>query len=84
MSLHFDLPEGRAIEPYAKAEVIEEFLTGNTIRTDSTNFDSSLSGTTGDSVAELLPESANRSTFTVSTITSRATISSSPGPLMLA
>ena len=47
VGLHFDLPEGRAIEPYAKAEVIEEFLTGNTIRTDSTSFDSSLSGTTG-------------------------------------
>ena len=32
---------------YAKAEVIEEFLTGNTVRTDSTSFTSSLSGTVG-------------------------------------
>jgi outer membrane autotransporter protein len=45
--IHFDLPQGRAIEPYARAEVIEEFLTGNTVRTNSTNFDIHLSGTTG-------------------------------------
>jgi outer membrane autotransporter protein len=32
---------------YAKAEVIEESLTGNTVRTESTGFDSSLSGTVG-------------------------------------
>src|SRR5260221_11766877 len=45
LGMHFDLSQGRAIEPYAKAEVIEEFLTGNTVRTDITNFDSHLSGT---------------------------------------
>jgi outer membrane autotransporter protein len=47
VGMHFDLSQGRAIEPYAKAEVIEEFSTGNTVRTNSTNFNSSLSGTTG-------------------------------------
>jgi len=47
LGMHFDLSQGRAIEPYAKAEVIEEFLTGNTVRTDITNFDSHLSGTVG-------------------------------------
>jgi outer membrane autotransporter protein len=47
LGMHFDLSQGRAIEPYAKAEVIEEFLTGNTVRTDTTNFDSHLSGTVG-------------------------------------
>jgi outer membrane autotransporter protein len=45
--LHFDFSQGRALEPYAKTEAIEEFLTGNTVRTDSTNFDSHLSGTVG-------------------------------------
>src|ERR1700677_1982172 len=45
--IHFELPQGGAIEPYAKAEVIEEFLTGNNVRTNSTSFDSSLSGTVG-------------------------------------
>jgi outer membrane autotransporter protein len=45
--MHFDLSQGRAIEPYARAEVIEEFLTGNTVRTNSFNFDSHLSGTVG-------------------------------------
>jgi outer membrane autotransporter protein len=45
--MRFGLSQGRAIEPYAKAEVIEEFLTGNTVRTDSTGFNSSLSGTVG-------------------------------------
>lgn len=47
LGMHFDLSEGRAIEPYARAEVIEEFLTGNTVRTNSFNFDSHLSGTVG-------------------------------------
>src|SRR2546430_8513918 len=47
LGMHFDLSQGRAIEPYAKAEVIEEFLTGNTVRTNTTNFDSHLSGTVG-------------------------------------
>jgi hypothetical protein len=45
--MHFDVFREGAIEPYARAEVIEEFLTGNTVRTNSTNFDSHLSGTTG-------------------------------------
>jgi len=44
--MHFDLPQGRAIEPYLRAEAFEEFLTGNTVTTDSTSFDSHLSGTT--------------------------------------
>ena len=47
VGMHFDLPQGRAIEPYVRAEAIEEFLTGNTVTTDSTSFDSHLSGTTG-------------------------------------
>ena len=47
LGIHFELSQGRAIEPYVKAEVIEEFLTGNTVRTNSTNFDSNLAGTTG-------------------------------------
>jgi outer membrane autotransporter protein len=33
--------------PQNTLEVIQEFLTGNTVRTNSTNFDSSLSGTVG-------------------------------------
>jgi outer membrane autotransporter protein len=47
LGVHFDLSQGLAIEPYAKAEVIEEFLTGNNVRTDNTTFVSSLSGTVG-------------------------------------
>jgi outer membrane autotransporter protein len=47
VGMHFDLSQGRIVEPYAKAEVVEEFLTGNTVRTDGTNFDSNLSGTVG-------------------------------------
>jgi outer membrane autotransporter protein len=47
VGMHFDLSQGRAVEPYAKAEVIEEFLTGNTVTTDITGFNSSLSGTVG-------------------------------------
>ena len=47
VGMHFDLAQGRAIEPYVRAEAIEEFLTGNTVTTDSTSFDSHLSGTTG-------------------------------------
>jgi outer membrane autotransporter protein len=47
VGMHFDVFRGGVIEPYARAEVIEEFLTGNTVRTNSTNFDSHLSGTTG-------------------------------------
>jgi outer membrane autotransporter protein len=47
VGLHFDPSQGRAIEPYAKAEVIEELLTGNTVRANTTNFNSSLSGTAG-------------------------------------
>jgi outer membrane autotransporter protein len=45
--MHFSLSEGRVAEPYAKAEVLEEFLTGNTVTTDITPFNSSLSGTVG-------------------------------------
>jgi outer membrane autotransporter protein len=41
------ISQGLAIEPYAKAEVIEEFLIGNNVRTDNTTFVSSLSGTVG-------------------------------------
>ena len=47
LGVHFDLSQGLAIEPYAKTEVIEEFLTGNNVRTDNTTFVSSLSGTVG-------------------------------------
>ena len=47
VGMHFELSQGRAIEPYAKAEVIEEFLTGNTVTTNITGFDSHLSGTVG-------------------------------------
>src|SRR5271166_512273 len=47
VGMHFDLAQGRAIEPYVRAEAIEEFLTGNTVTTDSTNLDSHLSGTVG-------------------------------------
>src|SRR5262245_58411519 len=47
VGMHFDLSQGRAVEPYAKAEVLEEFLTGNTIRTDGDGFDNHLSGTIG-------------------------------------
>jgi outer membrane autotransporter protein len=47
VGMHFDVFRGGAIEPYARAEVIEEFLTGNTVRTNSTSFESHLSGTTG-------------------------------------
>lgn len=35
IGMHFDFNGGRAVEPYAKGEVIEEFLTGNQVRTDS-------------------------------------------------
>jgi outer membrane autotransporter protein len=45
--MHFDFSQSCALEPYAKAETIQEFLTGNTVRTNSTNFDSHLSGTVG-------------------------------------
>jgi outer membrane autotransporter protein len=47
VGMHFDFSQGRALEPYAKAEAIQEFLTGNTVRTDITNFASHLSGTVG-------------------------------------
>jgi outer membrane autotransporter protein len=47
VGVHFDFSQGWAIEPYLRAEVIEEFLTGNTVTTNSTSFDSHLSGTTG-------------------------------------
>ena len=47
VGMHFEFSQERALEPYAKAEAIEEFLTGNTVRTNSTNFNSSLSGTVG-------------------------------------
>jgi outer membrane autotransporter protein len=45
IGIHFEFARGEAIEPYAKAEVIEEFLAGNDVRTNSTTFDSRLSGT---------------------------------------
>jgi outer membrane autotransporter protein len=47
LGMHFELSQGRAIEPHAKAEVIEEFLTGNSVTTNSTTFGSNLSGTVG-------------------------------------
>jgi outer membrane autotransporter protein len=47
VGMHFDFSQSCALEPYAKAEAIQEFLTGNTVRTNSTNFDSHLSGTVG-------------------------------------
>ena len=47
LGMHFEFPQGLAIEAYARAEVIEEFLTGNRVTTDSTTFDSHLSGTVG-------------------------------------
>jgi outer membrane autotransporter protein len=47
VGMHFDFSQGRAIEPYLRVEVIEEFLTGNTVTTNTTGFDSHLSGTTG-------------------------------------
>jgi outer membrane autotransporter protein len=47
VGMHFDFSQRRAIEPYLRAEVIEEFLTGDTVTTNSTSFDSHLSGTTG-------------------------------------
>jgi outer membrane autotransporter protein len=46
IGMHFDFSRGRALEPYVKGEVVEEFLTDNRIRTDSDNFASHLSGTT--------------------------------------
>jgi outer membrane autotransporter protein len=45
--MHFEFSQGWTIEPYAKAEVIQEFLTGDTVMTNSTAFDSNLSGTVG-------------------------------------
>jgi outer membrane autotransporter protein len=47
VGVHFDLPQGRILELYGKAEVIEEFLTGNNVTADNTTFTSSLSGTVG-------------------------------------
>jgi len=45
--MHFEPFQGWLIEPYAKAEVIQEFLTGDSVITNSTTFDSNLSGTVG-------------------------------------
>lgn len=45
--LHLDLPRGRALEPYVKASVIQEFLGENDISTNSAHFKTDLSGTTG-------------------------------------
>jgi outer membrane autotransporter protein len=45
--MHIDFSQQRAVEPYLKAEVIQEFLTGNTVTTNSTSFDTNLSGTVG-------------------------------------
>jgi outer membrane autotransporter protein len=45
--MHFEFSQGWTIEPYAKAEVIQEFLTGDNVMTNSTTFDSNLSGTVG-------------------------------------
>jgi outer membrane autotransporter protein len=47
IGMHFDFSDGRTIEPYLKAEVIEEFLTGDTVTTNSTPFDIHPSGTVG-------------------------------------
>jgi outer membrane autotransporter protein len=45
--MHIDLSQQRAFELYLKAEAIQEFLTGNTVTTNSTPSDSNLSGTVG-------------------------------------
>jgi outer membrane autotransporter protein len=47
LGMHFEFSQGLTIEPYAKAEVIQEFLTGDNVMTNSTTFDSNLSGTVG-------------------------------------
>ena len=47
LGMHFEPFQGWLIEPYAKAEVIQEFLTGDSVITNSTTFDSNLSGTVG-------------------------------------
>jgi outer membrane autotransporter protein len=46
IGMHFDFSRGRAIEPYVKGEVIEEFLADNRIRTGTDNSRSQLSGAT--------------------------------------
>ncbi len=59
---HFDLNDNRKIELYGRVEVIQEFLTDGTIRTDTTPFTPSLSGTTvrvGAGVATRLSDSIN-------------------------
>jgi outer membrane autotransporter protein len=47
LGIHFEPLQGWMTEPYAKAEVIEEFLTGDSVITNSTTFESNLSGTVG-------------------------------------
>lgn len=45
--MHIDFSQQRAVELYLKAEAIQEFLTGNTVTTNSTPSDANLSGTVG-------------------------------------
>jgi pertactin len=45
--MHFETAGHRAIEPYVKASVIQEFLAEDTITTNSVHFTPSLGGTTG-------------------------------------
>jgi outer membrane autotransporter protein len=45
--MHFEVAGHHAIEPYLRASIIQEFLTGNTVSTDGDPFTPTLSGTTG-------------------------------------
>jgi outer membrane autotransporter protein len=45
--MHIDFSQQRTVELYLKAEAIQEFLTGNTVTTNSTLSDANLSGTVG-------------------------------------
>jgi outer membrane autotransporter barrel domain len=47
LGMHLELSGGYVVEPYLKATADHVFLTGNTVRTNSTNFEPSISGTVG-------------------------------------
>jgi len=47
VGVHFDFSQQRAIELYSKAEAIQEFLTGDTVITNTTPTNNQLSGTIG-------------------------------------
>jgi outer membrane autotransporter protein len=47
LGIHLELSGGHIVEPYIRATADHEFLTGDTVRTNQTNFDPSISGTVG-------------------------------------